>query len=93
MAKSKKAAPTLGSLLPSSQAKLLTASTKKLTKQKLETALNKHPHKDLSHKDMSGLRKLAISRINEGQSAFTWSGHNFTDHEVSQQDPSTCICF
>lgn len=90
---SKKSAPTLGSLLPTSQSKLLTAKAKKLTKQQLETALNKHPHKNLTSKDMASLRKLAINRINGGQSAFTWSGHNFTDHEVGHQDPSTCICF
>ena len=89
----KKTAPTLGSLLPSSQAKLLTPKAKALTKQKLEAVLNKHPHRDLTHKDIAGLRKVAISRINGGQSAFTWTTHSFTDHEVKHQDPSTCICF
>ena len=89
-----KSAPTLGSLLPSGQAKLLTAAAKKLTKSQLETVLNQHPHKSVSHKDLASLRKVAVSRINGGQSAFTWSSHSFKeDKEVGQQDPSTCICF
>lgn len=89
----KKSAPTLGSLLPSHQAKLLTPKVKKMTKRQLESAINKHPHPSLSHKDIASLRKVAIERINGGQSAYTWSSHNFTAHEVDPQDPSTCSTF
>lgn len=89
----RKSAPTLGSLLPGSQSKLLTAKVKKMTKAQIEKAVNKHPHPDLSHKDMHSLRQLTIARINGGQSALTWSSHSFTDHKVDPQDPSTCSCF
>ena len=89
----KKSAPTLGSLLPSSQAKLLTAKAKKLTKKQLEEAINKHPHKGLSHKDIASIRKVSIERINGGQSVLTWSSHNFKSDEVNPQDPSTCSTF
>ena len=88
----KKAAPTLGSLLPPSQAKLLTAAAKGLTKKQLEAALNKHPKSTLSHKDLGSIRKLMIARINGGQSAFTWSSHNLSDRDKDPQEPSTCVC-
>jgi hypothetical protein len=91
--RTKKQAPTLGSLLPSNQAKLLTPAMRKMTKKQVETAVNKHPHPALSHKDIASLRKLSIARINGGQSALTWSSHNFTDHDVNPQDPSTCSTF
>lgn len=91
--RAKTSAPTLGSLLPASQAKLLTPKVKGMTKKQLEAAVNKHPHPDLNHKDMHSLRKLTINRINGGQSALTWSSHDFTDHKVDPQDPATCSCF
>ena len=91
--KAKKGPATLGSLLPPSQAKLLTSAAKKMTKAQIEKTVNKHPNHKLSHKDVASIRKLTIARINGGQSALTWSSHNFTDHDVNPQDPSTCSCF
>jgi hypothetical protein len=91
MAKAK--AQTIGSLLPADQAKLLTKKMRNMTKRELETAMNKHPNHNIDHKDMAGVRKLMITRINSGQSALTWTSHNFTTHDVNPQDPSTCSCF
>lgn len=85
--------PTIGSLLPASQAKLLTPKMRKMTKSQLEAAVNKHPNHSLTHKDVASLRKLAIERVNNGQSIMTWTSHNLTAHEVNPQDPSTCFCF
>jgi hypothetical protein len=89
----KKGVPTLGDLLPPSQAKLLTSAAKKLTKKQLETSINKHPHPGLTHKDIASVRKVSITRVNGGQSVLTWSSHNFSDEEVNPQDPSTCSTF
>jgi uncharacterized protein YaaW (UPF0174 family) len=86
-------AATLGSLLPASQAKLLTPVVRKMTKAQFERTVNAHPQHKLTAKDISGLRKLAITRINGGQSAYTWSSHNFKHHDESRQDPATCSTF
>lgn len=89
----KKSAPTIGSLLPPSQAKLLTSSVKKMTKAQFEKAINAHPNHKLSAKDISGIKKLVLTRINGGQSAYTWSSHNFRTESSGGQDPATCSCF
>lgn len=83
---------TIGSLLPASQAKLLTAKMRKMTKSQLEIAINKHPNPALTQSDIASLRKLAIERINNGQSIMTWTSHSLTAHKVNPQDPSTCFC-
>lgn len=90
MAKAKE--QTIGALLPASQAKLLTPKMRKMTKSQIEKAVNQHPNHTLDHKDVASLRKLAIERINNGQSVMTWSSHKLTAHEVNPQDPSTCFC-
>lgn len=83
---------TLGSLLPEKQANLLTKKVKAFTKEDLEKEINMHPKSDLSHKDLDGLKKLAVMRINAGDTMYTWDKHDFHEGD-EEQEPSTCICF
>ncbi len=83
---------TLGTLLPKRQSNLLTEKVRNFSKKQLEKEVDKHPESDLSHKDLQGLKKLAVMRVNKGLSMYTWDKHNF--HAGSDdQDPSTCLCF
>lgn len=81
---------TLGSLLPKKQAKLLTKKVRGLSREKLEEEMKDHPKSDLSYKDISGLKKLAVMRINKGLPMYTFEKHNFHEGD-DEQEPSTCI--
>ncbi len=83
---------TLGELLPTEHASLLTDTAKNLTKDGLETAVNTHPNSSMTEEDMGSIRKVAITRINGGQTPFTYTSHNFTADEGDPQDPNTCSC-
>ena len=87
------AAETLGDLLPPEQSSMLTERAKKMTKEELEQAINHHPDIGMYFEDMSSLRKLAITRVNIGETPFTWSEHNFSSADKDPQYPSTCDCF
>ncbi len=81
---------TLGALLPKKQAKLLTPKVRRMSRSKLEKEIASHPKSDLSYKDLAGLKKLAVNRINNGLSMYTWDKHNFHPGD-DEQEPSTCI--
>lgn len=83
---------TLGSLLPADQADLLPSACKALTQSQLEAALENMSSTDLTVKELAALRKVSMMRINGGESAYTWSSHNFSTDDLNDQDPNTCSC-
>ncbi len=82
---------TLGEMLPKKQSGLLTKKVANMTRKQLEKEVNSHPKSDLSYKDIKGLKKLAVMRINKGLSMYTFENHDFHEGD-SKQDPSTCFC-
>ncbi len=84
---------TLGDLLPKKQAELLTDHVRNMTREDLEEQSANHHKSSLSHHDVSSLRRLAIARINAGQTIYTFSKHSFDKKSNKEQDPSTCTCF
>ena len=84
---------TLGDKLSDSQKKLINSTVQKLTQKDLENAINNVGDADLTVKELASLRKLALIRVNGGETPYTWSQHNFTTDDVSDQDPSTCSCW
>ena len=81
---------TLGDLLPKKQAGLLTKKVAGMTKKQLEKEVATHPKSDLSYKDIKGLRKLAVTRINKGLPIYTFENHSFHEGD-SKQEPNTCF--
>ena len=84
---------TLGSLLPKKQADMLTDKAKRMTKNDLERQAMLHPKSDLSYQDIDSLRNVAVARINNGDTVYTYGTHSFHSKHKSAQDPSTCSCF
>ncbi len=84
---------TLGDLLPADQAALLSSEVKKLSQKDLEAALDNIGGSDLTVKELDSLRALSLSRINNGDSPFTYTKHNFSTASVNDQDPNTCSCW
>lgn len=84
---------TLGELLPKKQAALLTDSVKAMTKKDIEKESANHTRSNLSYFDVASLKNLAITRINAGQTIYTYSNHTFDKQSEKEQDPSTCSCF
>ena len=62
---------TLGDLLPTKQAKMLTEKVRNMTREQLEHEAISHPKSHLSYKDLDGLRSVAIERINSGVTSLT----------------------
>ena len=84
---------TLGELLPKSQHSLISSTVASLTKDELENAINDVAGSDLTVKELASLRRLALARVNAGETPYTWSTHNFNTDDVGDQDPNTCSCW
>lgn len=84
---------TLGDLLPKHQAALISQAVADLSQEDLEASINNAADSHLTVKELASLRKLALTRVNAGETPYTWSKHNFSTDDVSDQDPSTCSCW
>ena len=83
----------LGDLLAKEQSKMLTSKARNMTKADVDAMINRKGKAKVSKKDKASLRKLAINRINSGQTLLTFSHHALESHEGTKQDPNTCSTF